>query len=169
MQARHSWTPCCSSWILAKSMCETFGFLVKRTLYWKTSSISKTDTFEGQRILVLPYHHSCTPKSHSLGRNIMQMTYWAIFTEPNDCCRALLGHSVWICGSTKYLEGLCVIVLDYSKHSGSNMDWPPYLPDLTPCDFFSGGTWKTRGAAKILQRRPNWKSTSLLHVRAFWL
>ncbi|GBN01085.1 hypothetical protein AVEN_94206-1 [Araneus ventricosus] len=29
-----------------------------------------------------------------------------------------------------------VIALDYDKHTGSGMAWPPYSPDLTPCDFF---------------------------------
>ncbi|GBM47867.1 hypothetical protein AVEN_91850-1 [Araneus ventricosus] len=33
-----------------------------------------------------------------------------------------------------------VIPLDYDKHTGSGMAWPPYSPDLTPCDFFFGGT-----------------------------
>ncbi|GBL86765.1 hypothetical protein AVEN_96006-1 [Araneus ventricosus] len=32
-----------------------------------------------------------------------------------------------------------VITLDYDKHTGSGMAWPPYSPDLTPCDFFFGG------------------------------
>lgn len=28
-----------------------------------------------------------------------------------------------------------VNVLDYSKHTGSGVDWPPYSPDLTTCEF----------------------------------
>ncbi|GBO45985.1 hypothetical protein AVEN_246438-1 [Araneus ventricosus] len=37
-----------------------------------------------------------------------------------------------------------VIALDYDKHTRSGMAWPPYSPDLTPCElerhFFFGGT-----------------------------
>ncbi|GBM29000.1 hypothetical protein AVEN_40751-1 [Araneus ventricosus] len=29
-----------------------------------------------------------------------------------------------------------VIALDHPKFSGTGMDWPPYSPDLTPCDSF---------------------------------
>ncbi|GBN72554.1 hypothetical protein AVEN_123377-1 [Araneus ventricosus] len=29
-----------------------------------------------------------------------------------------------------------VIALDYPKFTGTGMDWPPYSPDLTPCDYF---------------------------------
>ncbi|GBN95789.1 hypothetical protein AVEN_79655-1 [Araneus ventricosus] len=29
-----------------------------------------------------------------------------------------------------------VVALDYEKHTQSGMDWPPFFPDLTPCDFF---------------------------------
>ncbi|GBN16432.1 hypothetical protein AVEN_205336-1 [Araneus ventricosus] len=29
-----------------------------------------------------------------------------------------------------------VIELDYPKFTGTGMDWPPYSPDLTPCDYF---------------------------------
>ncbi|GBM24281.1 hypothetical protein AVEN_158848-1 [Araneus ventricosus] len=31
-----------------------------------------------------------------------------------------------------------VIALDYDKHTGSDMAWPPYSPDFTPCDFSLG-------------------------------
>ncbi|GFU77967.1 uncharacterized protein TNCV_521671 [Trichonephila clavipes] len=29
-----------------------------------------------------------------------------------------------------------VIALEYPKFTGAGMDWPPYSPDLTPCDYF---------------------------------
>ncbi|GBM52615.1 hypothetical protein AVEN_16730-1 [Araneus ventricosus] len=32
-----------------------------------------------------------------------------------------------------------VIALDYDKHAGNSMEWPPFSPDLTPCDFFLWG------------------------------
>ncbi|GBO16026.1 hypothetical protein AVEN_216859-1 [Araneus ventricosus] len=35
-----------------------------------------------------------------------------------------------------------VIALDYPKFTGTEMDWPPYSPDLTPCDYFLWGSWK---------------------------
>ncbi|GBN62464.1 hypothetical protein AVEN_192812-1 [Araneus ventricosus] len=35
-----------------------------------------------------------------------------------------------------------VIALDYYKHTGSVMAWPPYSPDITPCDFFLWGYLK---------------------------
>ncbi|GBN07683.1 hypothetical protein AVEN_16643-1 [Araneus ventricosus] len=38
-----------------------------------------------------------------------------------------------------------VIALDYDKHTGSGMAWPPYSPDLTPCDFFLWGYLKRPG------------------------
>ncbi|GBM22767.1 hypothetical protein AVEN_196130-1 [Araneus ventricosus] len=35
-----------------------------------------------------------------------------------------------------------VIALDYPKFTGAGMDWPPYSPDLTPCDYFLRGALK---------------------------
>ncbi|GBN62098.1 hypothetical protein AVEN_238128-1 [Araneus ventricosus] len=35
-----------------------------------------------------------------------------------------------------------VIALDYPKFTGTGMDWPPYSPDLTPCDYFLWGALK---------------------------
>lgn len=35
-----------------------------------------------------------------------------------------------------------VIALKYSTFQGKGMDWPPYSPDLTPCDYFLWGTLK---------------------------
>lgn len=35
-----------------------------------------------------------------------------------------------------------VIALDYLKFKGKGFDWPPYSPDLTPCDYFLWGTLK---------------------------
>ncbi|GBM26475.1 hypothetical protein AVEN_206164-1 [Araneus ventricosus] len=35
-----------------------------------------------------------------------------------------------------------VIALDYPKFTGPGMDWPPYSPDLTPCDYFLCGALK---------------------------
>jgi len=29
-----------------------------------------------------------------------------------------------------------VIALGFPKYTGAGMDWPPYSPDLTPCDYF---------------------------------
>ena len=29
-----------------------------------------------------------------------------------------------------------VIALDYPKSAVAGIDWPPYSPDLTPCDYF---------------------------------
>ena len=29
-----------------------------------------------------------------------------------------------------------IIGLDAEKHTGSGIDWPPYSPDVTVCDFF---------------------------------
>ncbi|GBL88044.1 hypothetical protein AVEN_133703-1 [Araneus ventricosus] len=29
-----------------------------------------------------------------------------------------------------------VIALDYPKFTDTGIDWPPYSPDLTPCDYF---------------------------------
>ena len=34
------------------------------------------------------------------------------------------------------------IVLDYDMHTGSDMAWSPYLPDLISCDFFLWGYLK---------------------------
>ncbi|GFU66102.1 uncharacterized protein TNCV_2857751 [Trichonephila clavipes] len=31
---------------------------------------------------------------------------------------------------------------EYPKFTGADMDWPPYSPDLTPCDYFLWGTLK---------------------------
>lgn len=45
----------------------------------------------------------------------------------------------------RFLEeyfGNRVIALEYPKFTGAGMDWPPYSPDLTPCDFFLWGTVK---------------------------
>ena len=28
-----------------------------------------------------------------------------------------------------------VIALDHPTHTGSSVDWPPYSPDMSPCDF----------------------------------
>lgn len=35
-----------------------------------------------------------------------------------------------------------VIALDYPKCTRAGMDWPPYSPDLTPCDYFLWGALK---------------------------
>ncbi|GFV10512.1 uncharacterized protein TNCV_4409931 [Trichonephila clavipes] len=35
-----------------------------------------------------------------------------------------------------------VIVLEYPKFTCAGMDWPPYSPDLTLCDYFLWGTLK---------------------------
>ncbi|GBM12636.1 hypothetical protein AVEN_46129-1 [Araneus ventricosus] len=35
-----------------------------------------------------------------------------------------------------------VIALDYPKFTGAGMDWPPYSPDLTPCEYFLWGALK---------------------------
>lgn len=35
-----------------------------------------------------------------------------------------------------------VIALGYPKHTGSGVDWPPYSPDMNPCDFFLWGHLK---------------------------
>ncbi|GBO20394.1 hypothetical protein AVEN_176011-1 [Araneus ventricosus] len=35
-----------------------------------------------------------------------------------------------------------VIALDCLKFTGTGMDWPPYSPDLTPCDYFLWGALK---------------------------
>ena len=35
-----------------------------------------------------------------------------------------------------------VIALDYPKFSGGGLDWPPYSPDLNPCDYFLWGYLK---------------------------
>ncbi|GBN12260.1 hypothetical protein AVEN_14122-1 [Araneus ventricosus] len=35
-----------------------------------------------------------------------------------------------------------VIALEYTKFTGAGMDWPPYSPDLTSCDYFLWGTLK---------------------------
>jgi len=37
-----------------------------------------------------------------------------------------------------------VIALDYPKDMKMGMDWPPYSPDLNPCDFFLWGYLKDR-------------------------
>ncbi|GFX86700.1 uncharacterized protein TNCV_1408981 [Trichonephila clavipes] len=44
----------------------------------------------------------------------------------------------------RFLEyfGNRVIALEYPKFTGAGMDWPPYSPDLTPCDYFLWGTLK---------------------------
>ncbi|GBN86028.1 hypothetical protein AVEN_208269-1 [Araneus ventricosus] len=38
--------------------------------------------------------------------------------------------------------GNIVIALDYPKFIETGMDWPPYSPDLTPCDYFLWGALK---------------------------
>ena len=35
-----------------------------------------------------------------------------------------------------------IIGLDYESQFGGGMDWPPYSPDLNPCDFFLWGYLK---------------------------
>ncbi|GBL88896.1 hypothetical protein AVEN_158995-1 [Araneus ventricosus] len=35
-----------------------------------------------------------------------------------------------------------VIALDYPKFTATGMDWPPYSPNLTPCDNFLWGALK---------------------------
>ncbi|GBM82910.1 hypothetical protein AVEN_230477-1 [Araneus ventricosus] len=35
-----------------------------------------------------------------------------------------------------------IIALDYENHTESDMAWPPYSPDLTPCEFFLWGYLK---------------------------
>lgn len=45
----------------------------------------------------------------------------------------------------RFLEdyfGNRVIVLSYPKFTGTGMDWSPYSPDLTPCDYFLWGALK---------------------------
>lgn len=37
-----------------------------------------------------------------------------------------------------------VLGLDYESRYGGGMDWPPYSPDLNPCDFFLWGYLKDR-------------------------
>ena len=37
-----------------------------------------------------------------------------------------------------------VLGLDYNAKYGGGMDWPPYSPDLNPCDFFLWGYLKDR-------------------------
>ena len=37
-----------------------------------------------------------------------------------------------------------VIALDFKNHFEGGMDWPPYSPDLNPCDFFLWGYLKDR-------------------------
>ena len=37
-----------------------------------------------------------------------------------------------------------VIGLNYPKFCGGGLEWPPYSPDLNPCDFFLWGYVKDR-------------------------
>lgn len=37
-----------------------------------------------------------------------------------------------------------VLALDYEARYGSGMDWPPYSPDLNPCDYFLWGCLKDK-------------------------
>ena len=43
-----------------------------------------------------------------------------------------------------------VIGLRYKSRYGGGIDWPPYSPDINPCDFFLWGYLKE----KVYQRRP---------------
>ncbi|GFX97875.1 uncharacterized protein TNCV_4905261 [Trichonephila clavipes] len=48
-----------------------------------------------------------------------------------------------------------VIALEYPKFTGAGMDWPPYSPDLTLCDYFLWGTLKDIATRSI---PPRWTS-----------
>ena len=49
---------------------------------------------------------------------------------------------VFDCLQTSF--GPRVIGLDYQEHTGRGIEWPPYSPDLNPCDFFLWGFLKDR-------------------------
>ena len=40
--------------------------------------------------------------------------------------------------------GSRIIALDYPDYSGEGIEWPPYSPDLNPCDFFLWGCIKDK-------------------------
>ena len=42
-----------------------------------------------------------------------------------------------------------VIGLGYPKFAHGGIEWPPYSPDLKPCDFFLWGTLKITVIPKI--------------------
>lgn len=44
-----------------------------------------------------------------------------------------------------------VLPLHFNKHYPSGIDWPPYSPDLNPCDFFLWGYLKDQ----VYHRNPN--------------
>ncbi|GBN32328.1 hypothetical protein AVEN_206083-1 [Araneus ventricosus] len=48
-----------------------------------------------------------------------------------------------------------IIALDYPKFTGTGNDWPPYSPDLTPCDHFLWGTLKELSMGTIPLRWMN--------------
>lgn len=133
---------------------------MKLIFAWIHLSISRAGAF-GERqkspycITIIPE----SPKSNALSRHFFQRTHLANFWMSNDYCSALSDHSVWICGGTKRLGRSmpddicpyptfkilhsvnehydeCIIAQDFCKHTGSVMDYPPYLPDLTPYDIF---------------------------------
>ena len=40
--------------------------------------------------------------------------------------------------------GSGIIALDYPEYRGEGIDWPPYSPDLNPCNFFLWGCLKDK-------------------------
>ncbi|GBO07358.1 hypothetical protein AVEN_34531-1 [Araneus ventricosus] len=62
-----------------------------------------------------------------------------------------------------------VIALEYLKFTGAGMDWPPYSPDLTPCDYFLWGTLKDIVYPSIPPRWTSLNRRSVWHVNPFLL
>lgn len=59
-----------------------------------------------------------------------------------------------------------VIALGYREVTGGGIEWPPYSPDLTPCDFFLWGYLKDRVYAQGPQSIDDLKNIIVAEIQA---
>lgn len=75
----------------------------------------------------------------SLYRTLWPYTMpWRIHKVQCRLCKMVSGPH-WIIKAFDFLQEYfdeCIIVLHFTNHTGTSMDWHLYLPHLYPCDFF---------------------------------
>lgn len=175
MRARHSRKLYCNSWILSKSMLETHGFsdeayfsmdcFINKQNWriWVTKSLHvaepssllrpkvmvwATISFKG---LIGSFFRRQTITEEQYLNILRESVYiykmpWRPFACLVVYIRRCSPHGATDVFKILYDHfGIRVSAMNYSKHSGSGMDWPPYSLDLALWDFFLWNVLKRPG------------------------